>query len=70
MLEYALERVCGGLPQPADRGVGHDLTDTDLARFEAAMRALFGLPDDVKRGIFKNDWVDAILEDAGCPISD
>ena len=50
----ALDRVAAEIEGPSRslgmfHIVGHGLADGDLARFEAAMRALFALPDPVKQ---------------------
>lgn len=77
-LNYAVS--CGGVVvHPGDIIVGditgvvvipRDFADETLARAYKQRDKLRPYVDDVKRGIFKNDWVDAILEDAGCPVSD
>ena len=62
--ERALDRVARDIEAPSRalgmfHIVGHDLTEADLARFEATMHALFALPGAVKQGIRRsrdNAW--------------
>ena len=72
--------VCGGIvvnPGDVIRGdmdgvvvVREDFLGDTLGRLEALRASVTGYEDDVKRGVFSNEWVDIALRDSGCMFVD
>lgn len=71
---------CGGIVvNPGDIILGdmtgvvvvrRDFADDVLMRAFAQKEALLGYVDNIRRGVFSNDWVDNLLDQSGCVITD